>query len=330
MSLSAYPDFFSTPLVTNIYTADASAHVFNNQVYVYPSHDRETNGTENDNGDFYDMIDYHILSLPTIPGPVTDNGVALSIEDIPWVSKQLWAPDAATKDGKFYLYFPAKDHDSVFRIGVAVSDSPVGPFTPDPEPIPGSYSIDPASFVDDDGQAYLYFGGIWGGQLQCWDTGEYVCPSTNEPSGSGPALKARVAKLGSDMRSFETEVRQITILDEAGNDLIADDHDRRFFEGAWVFKRYGKYYFVYSTGDTHYMVYAIGDSPWGPFTYAGRVLEPVVGWTTHGSIVEFGRKWYLFYHDSALSGKDYLRNVRVREIYFDRDGKILLDPPADC
>ncbi|KAK5263094.1 hypothetical protein LTR40_014732, partial [Exophiala xenobiotica] len=90
------------------------------------------------------MADYHVLSLDEVGGPVTDHGVALRVEDVPWVSKQLWAPDAATKNGKYYLYFPARDKQGIFRIGVAVSDKPSGPFTPDPSPIPGSYSIDPA------------------------------------------------------------------------------------------------------------------------------------------------------------------------------------------
>lgn len=153
-----------TPLVTHIYTADPSAHVFNGRIYVYPSHDIKTEIKDNDNGDQYAMDDYHVLSLDTIGGPVTDHGVALALKDIPWASKQLWAPDAATKNGKYYLYFPARNHDGVFQIGVGVSDKPEGPFVAEKEPIKGSYSIDPASFVDDDGEAYLYFGGIWGGQ----------------------------------------------------------------------------------------------------------------------------------------------------------------------
>jgi hypothetical protein len=85
-----------------------------------------------------------------------------------------------------------------------------------------------------------------------------------------------------------------------------------------------KYYFSYSTGDTHYLVYAIGDSPWGPFTYAGRILEPVEGWTTHHSIVEFQGKWYLFYHDTSLSHKNHLRSVKVRELVYDSYGRISL------
>ncbi|KAK6608680.1 glycosyl hydrolase family 43 [Botrytis cinerea] len=156
------------PLITHIYTADPSANVFNNTLYIYPSHDIPTDIQDNDNGDQYAMEDYHVFSMSSIPGEVTDHGVVLSNSSVPWASKQLWAPDACSKNGKYYLYFPARDHDGIFRIGVAESDKPEGPFTPDESYIPGSYSIDPCSFVDDDGEAYVYFGGIWGGQLQCW------------------------------------------------------------------------------------------------------------------------------------------------------------------
>lgn len=274
------------------------------------------------------MADYHVMSLNEVGGPVTDHGVALKAEDVPWVSKQLWAPDAATKDGKYYLYFPARDKEGIFRIGVAVGDKPGGPFKPDPEPIPGSYSIDPASFVDDDGQAYLYFGGIWGGQLQCWSSEKFddSMSGPQEAKGSDvPALLPRCAKLSDDMHTFASEVKQLEILDEDGKLIVADDHDRRFFEAAWMHKYSGKYYFSYSTGDTHYLAYAIGDNPYGPFTYVGRILEPVLGWTTHHSIVEFKSKWYLFYHDCSLSkGVDHLRSVKMREIVYDADGKISL------
>ncbi|PVF95045.1 putative xylosidase [Serendipita vermifera] len=320
------------PLITHLYTADPSAHVFNGRIYVYPSHDRETDIQDNDNGDQYDMVDYHVFSMDSIGGPVTDHGIALHADDIPWVSKQLWAPDAATKNGKYYLYFPARDKEGIFRIGVAIADTPEGPFKPEPEPIAGSYSIDPASFVDEDGQAYLYFGGIWGGQLQCWQSGTFdpKWSGPQEPKGSDvPALSPRVAKLSDDMRSFASEVKELDILDENGKKLVADDHDRRFFEAAWMHKYNGKYYFSYSTGDTHYLVYAVGDSPYGPFTYGGRILEPVKGWTTHHSIVEVQGRWYLFHHDASLSeGKNHLRCVKVREIFYDKDGKIVLQPSA--
>lgn len=323
----------SKPLVTHIYTADPSAHVFEGKLYIYPSHDRETDIKFNDNGDQYDMADYHVLSLSQPgDGPATDHGVALAAGDVPWVSKQLWAPDAATKDGKYYLYFPARDKAGIFRIGVAVGDRPEGPFKPQPEPIKGSYSIDPASFVDDDGKAYLYFGGIWGGQLQCYrpdGSFDETQSGPHEPSGPGvPALCPRVAQLTDDMLEFVEAPRELRILDESGELLAADDHDRRFFEAAWMHKYAGKYYFSYSTGDTHYLVYATGDSPLGPFTYQGRILEPVLGWTTHHSIVEFEGRWWLFYHDCELSGGvDHLRSVKMREIFYDTKGRITLTPP---
>ncbi len=293
------------------------------------SQDRETDIKFNDNGDQYDMADYHVLSLSEIGGKVTDHGVALKAEDIPWVSKQVWAPDAAFKNGKYYLYFPARDKEGIFRIGVAVGDRPEGPFKPDDEPIKGSYSIDPASFVDDDGAAYLYFGGIWGGQLQCWNDESKFDDSMSgaqEPSGKGvSALLPRAAKLSDDMHSFASPVHQMEILDENGSLIAADDHDRRFFEAAWMHKYKGKYYFSYSTGDTHFIAYAIGDSPLGPFTYAGKILDPVLGWTNHHSIVEFEGRWWLFYHDCELSkGVDHLRSVKMRELLYDEAGKLSL------
>lgn len=316
------------PLVSHLFTADPSAHVFDGRIYVYPSHDRETDIPDNDNGDQYDMADYHVLSLASIDGSVTDHGVALALDDIPWASRQLWAPDAAVKDETYFLYFPARDRDGIFRIGVAVSSRPHGPFIPDPEPIGGSYSIDPCSFVDDDGQAYLYFGGLWGGQLQCWSNGQFD-PAGKEPLGNAPALLPRVARLGDERRSFDGDILPLAILDGDGQPLQADDHDRRFFEAAWMHKKDGLYYFSYSTGDTHYLVYATGDNPLGPFTYRGRILEPVVGWTTHHSIVEFQGKWYLFYHDTSLSGgKNHLRCVKVAELFYGDDGTIFpVTPP---
>lgn len=312
-----------SPLVTHIYTADPSAHVFEGKIYIYPSHDRETDIADNDNGDQYDMVDYHVLSMDDIGSPTKDHGVALALKDIPWASKQLWAPDAACKNGKYYLYFPARDKDGIFRIGVAISSRPEGPFKAEPEPIKGSYSIDPCSFVDDDGRAYLYFGGIWGGQLQRWRTGKFD-PNGTEPADDQPALGARVAELSDDMKSFKSEIKEIVILDEKGQPLLASDHDRRFFEAPWLYKRNGLYYFTYSTGNTHYLAYATSKSPFGPFTYGGRILEPVVGWTTHQSVVDFKGKTYLFYHDATLSGgKNHLRCVKVRELKFDANGKII-------
>lgn len=309
-------------LVKERYSADPSAHVFNGRIYIYPSHDVDAGIPENDLGDHFDMRDYHIYSLDSINGPVTDHGVALAVKDIPWAGRQLWAPDAAFKNGKYYLYFPLKDKTDIFRIGVAVSDKPEGPFLPMENPIKGSYSIDPAVYDDGDGKFYMYFGGLWGGQLQRYRNNKAI-ECGHEPADLEPALCPKVALLTDDMLEFAEEPKDVLILDEEGQPLKAGDHDRRFFEAAWLHKYNGKYYFSYSTGNTHFLCYATGDNPYGPFTYQGQILTPVVGWTSHHSICEFEGKWFLFYHDSVPSGgKTWLRSIKMIELEYDQNGKI--------
>ncbi|MBN2163363.1 MAG: glycoside hydrolase family 43 protein [Pontiellaceae bacterium] len=309
-------------LAPHIYTADPSVHVFNQKLYIYPSHDVDSGVPENDNGDHFDMRDYHVFSMDYVDGAVTDHGVVLDVEDVPWAERQMWDCDCAFRNGRYYLYFPAKDPCGVFRIGVATSDRPEGPFIPEARPMEGTYSIDPCVFCDDDGVHYMYFGGLWGGQLQNYrenmrmDTG-------HEPADEAPALPARIARLGDDMLGLAETPRAVIILDEDGNPLTAGDHERRFFEASWIHKYQGMYYFSYSTGNTQKLCYAIGDNPYGPFTFQGTVLTPVVGWTTHHSIVEFRGQWYLFYHDCVPSGgRTWLRSVKVCELHHNEDGTI--------
>lgn len=321
--------YLSQPLVTEIYTADPSAHVFEDRIYIYASHDIEGTTPEDDLGSHFEMRDYRVLSMDSIGAPVTVHPVALDVDDVPWAEKQMWAPDAAESNGTYFLYFPAKDAEGIFRIGVATSSRPEGPFEAEPEPIEGSYSMDPAVFTDEDGQSYMYFGGIWGGQLQCWATGEYDpnCSRTDLEQDDQPALMPRVAKLTDDMLQFAEPPREAVLLDEQGQPILGGDHDRRFFEAAWMHRYDGRYYLSYSTGDTHYIVYAIGDSPYGPFTYQGRILEPVQGWTNHHSIVEVDGTWYIFYHDTQISNRTHLRNVKVAELRHNPDGSIeTIDP----
>lgn len=313
--------FLSSPLIRHIYTADPSAHVFGGIIFIYPSHDIEAGIPENDNGDHFDMRDYHVFSMPNMHGKVTDYGVALQIKDIPWAGRQLWAPDVAFNKGTYYLYFPVKDKSDIFRIGVATSKSPIGPFKPEERPMEGSFSIDPAVFTDADGSCYMYFGGIWGGQLQRWRTGNYDI-NGKEPEDNEPALSCKVVKLNDDRLHFAEKARDVQIVDKSGKPLLTSDHNRRFFEGSWMHKYKGKYYFSYSTGDTHFIAYATGDTPYGPFTYQGVIMNPVLGWTTHHSIVEFKGKWYLFYHDTEMSGKTHLRNIKVTELKHNPDGTI--------
>jgi len=317
----------SQPLVSHMYTADPSAHVFNGKIYIYPSHDIDAGIPFNDNGDHFGMEDYHVFSMESITSVTVDNGVALHVNDVAWAEKQMWAPDAAYKNGKYYLYFPAKRSNGVFQIGVAISDSPTGPFVAEKEAIKGSYSIDPAVFEDEDGIHYIYFGGIWGGQLQKYRNNKYD-QDHDEPLANEEALSPIVARLREDMLEFDEEPKEIKILDENGKLLLAGDNDRRFFEASWVHKYNDKYYFSYSTGDTHFICYATGDSPYGPFVYQGRILNPVIGWTTHHSICKVDEEWYLFYHDSSLSkGVTHLRSMKVTKIEYLADGSIVVIDP---
>jgi hypothetical protein len=309
-------------LVPGDYMADPAVHVFNGKLYIYPSHDRESGIPENDNGDHFDMKDYHVFSMETIDGPVTDHGVVLDVKDIPWAGRQLWDCDCTCKDGKYYMYFPLKDQTDIFRIGVAVADKPEGPFIAEPDPMKGSYSIDPAILDDGDGNYYMYFGGLWGGQLQRYKNNKAL-ECAEFPADNEPAIPSRIAKLADNMLEFAEEPRPVVILDENGKPLTAGDNNRRFFEASWVHKYNGKYYFSYSTGDTHQLCYAIGDNPYGPFTYQGVILTPVVGWTTHHAICEFQGKWYLFHHDSVPSGgRTWLRSLKVCELEYNADGSI--------
>ena len=234
------------------YMADPSAHVFNGRIYIYPSHDWECENVENDNGDQYVMKDMHVLSIDGDPmtGKVTDHGKALDIADVPWAGRQLWDCDCAEKDGKYYLYFPLKDKNDIFRIGMAVADKPEGPFVAEPDPIRGSYSMDICVLHDDaDGEYYLYFGGLWGGQLQRYRDNKAL-ESACLPEGAEPSLPSRCVRLSKDMLQFAEEPRPVQVVDAEGKPLRADD-PHRFFEASWVHKYNGKYYFSYSTGDSH-------------------------------------------------------------------------------
>jgi len=315
------------PLITEIFTADPSAHVFNDKIYIYPSHDIDDAESVDKNGTQYNMKDYHVFSMDDINSTPKNHGEVLNIKNVPWASRFMWAPDAAFKNGTYYFYFPAHDKKGIFRIGVATSKNPDGPFEPQPSFIPGSFSIDPAVFTDTDGKSYMYFGGLWGGQLEKWQNGRFD-KNLIEPMGADPALGPYIAEMSDDMLSFKSAPRMLQILNKSGMPIAASDKSKRFFEAAWLHKYKDTYYLSYSTGDTHMIVYATSDKATGPFVYQGVVLQPVTGWTNHHSIVEFKGKWYLFYHDCTISkGRDHLRNVKVTELVYNKDGSIkTIDP----
>ena len=304
------------------FMADPSAHVFGGRLYIYPSHDWESGIPENDNGDHFNMRDYHCLSLADPQkDECRDEGLILSVDDIPWAGRQLWDNDVVEKDGKYYLIYSMKDKNDTFHLGVAIADRPEGPFRPEPNPIRGSYSIDPCVFKDDDGRIYCYFGGIWGGQLQRYRDNKSL-ENAHLPEGDEPALPARVVRMTDDVLQFAEEPRPVVIVDADGHPLKASD-PHRFFEASWMHKYQGKYYFSYSTGDSHFLCYAVGDNPYGPFRFRGVMLQPVVGWTTHHSICEYQGHWYLFHHDCVPSnGKTWLRSLKIAELIYDEKGDI--------
>lgn len=220
----------------------------------------------------------------------TDHGVSFQTSDIPWANEKsvLYAPDCIYKDGKYYLYFCMSDNTE----GVAVSDSPSGPFM-DPKPIPyaSGDGIDPAVFIDDDGQAYYYWG----------------------------QFTLRGAKLKSDMRTLDEATIQTN---------LADEKRHGFHEGASVRKRNGIYYLIYTSiirGKATCLAYAAAVHPLGPFEYKGIVIDNIGTdpgtWNNHGSIEPFGDDWYVFYHKSS-SNSCFMRRLCIEKIEFLPDGTI--------
>jgi len=278
------------PLVKHMYTADPSAHVFDGRMYVYTSHD------END-ATYFDMLDWHVFSSENLVDWV-DHGAILSLEDVDWAEKWAWAPDAIERNGNYYFYYPVERA----KIGVAISDSPTGPFedkrgkaiidnTGQIEKI-GKEPIDPSVFIED-GQAYMYFG-------------------CREP---------KVVKLKKNMMNLKGDVQDLKI---HGIENDKEHFGGYYGEAPWVFKRKETFYLLYSNGwgKESTLVYATGKDPMGPFEFQGEVMDVVNSWTSHGSIVEFKGKWYVFYHNMELSKNNYRRSICFDEITFDENGMI--------
>ena len=280
------------PLILDQFTADPSARVFDGRVYVYPSHDIPCGEGRGIIG--FCMADYHVFSSENLT-VWTDHGVIISQDKVAWVdpvSYSLWAPDCIFRNEKYYFYFPATAIDKTEgfgrKIGVAVSHTPYGPFQPEPEPIQGVFGIDPNPFIDDDGQAYLYW-----------------------------AIHRRIymAKLKENMLETRGEAWEIQDLPE------------KFKEGPFMFKRKDLYYLTYPyvEDSTERLVYSTADSPEGPFTYRGVIMDesPVQCWTNHQSIIEYQGQWYLFYHHNDLSPHfDKNRSICADSLFFNNDGTI--------
>ena len=279
------------PVIRDQYTADPTARVFHGKVYLYPSHDIMPPAAQQRQA-WFSMEDYHVFSSENLTD-WTDHGVILNQENVPWGKSDgfaMWAPDCVEKDGKYYFYFPdAPRSGRGFAIGVAIADSPEGPFIPEAEPIEGVTGIDPCVLLDDDGRQYIYWAG-------------------------GPM---RGASLSSNMKALDGPVTEMKGLPEG------------FKEGPFAFKRNGLYYLTFPwvrrEGGTETLAYATSKSPLGPWDFRGIIMAEHANrcWTNHHSLVEYRGQWYLFYHNNFFSPRDdKRRSVCIEKLTFNTDGTI--------
>lgn len=280
------------PIITDQFTADPSARVFGDKVYVYPSHDILATPGHGRVG-WFCMQDYHVFSSPNLTD-WEDHGAIVSQDKVPWgnpTGYSMWAPDCIFRNGKYYFYFPDAVKDTSFgrgfAIGVAVADKPYGPFKIQSTPIKNVHGIDPNVFIDKDGQAYLY-----------WAQGNIY----------GAKLKDNMLELASEPK------------------VLGDLPDKGLKEGPYLFERNGIYYLTYPhvENKTERLEYAISNNPLGPFKVTGVIMDASPDcWTNHQSIIEFKKQWYLFYHHDDYSPDfDKARSIRIDSLFFNKDGTI--------
>ena len=291
------------PIIRDQFTADPTARVFNNKVYLYPSHDIKPPVGQRQN--WFCMEDYHVFSSENLTD-WTDHGVIVTQNKVPWVrpdSYSMWAPDCVERNGKYYFYFPSAPKDGRgFGIGVAVADRPEGPFICEPEPIKGISGIDPCVLQASDGNAYIFWGAGRCAKLK---------PNMKELADDTPKEKVKFGN-----REFEMY----------GVNCLKDLPNRQA-EGPFAFEYNGNYYLTYPyvREKTEVLGYAMSKNPMGPYEYKGIIMpEHENGcWTNHHSIINYKGQWYLFYHQNAFSpSDDKRRSVQVDKLYFNADGTI--------
>ncbi|MFC4071761.1 glycoside hydrolase family 43 protein [Actinoplanes subglobosus] len=291
----ATPSQAANPIITSIYTADPAPLVVGNTMYIYAGRDEAPTGGSN-----FVMREWHVLSS-TDAANWTDNGARANIATFPWAGADAWAGEVEPRNGKYYWYTSINGNGAGWmNIGVAVGDSPLGPFTDakggplisDSTANSSGLNIDPTVFVDDDGQAYMYWGGYW---------------------------SPRAVRLASNM------------IDTVGS-VVTPTGLTNYWEAPWMFKRNGLYYMMYAANDTSGCVtnsnyacqrYATATNPMGPWTHRGIVLGQVSSTTNHAGVVEFNGQWYIVYHNAnAPGGGNFRRSVAVDRLYFNADGTI--------
>jgi hypothetical protein len=291
------------PLFSDQYTADPAALVHGCTFYITCGHDEGQTG--------FVMKEWFLLSSTDMVN--WTKKVALSLSTFAWADANAWAGQMVAKNGKFYWYVPVNQRGGAMAIGVAVADSPEGPFKDaiGKPLIDDAFemanfgytqasqtvnTIDPSVFVDDDGQAYLHYGGFW---------------------------RMVVAKLNSDMISINGKMQEVTPPD--------------YWESPYLIKHANKYYEIYAAGENPATIdYATSSSPMGPWTRGGRILDAlpnVTGQdaaTNHAGVAEFAGQWYLVYHlsNGPNGGGTYRREVAVDKLTFNADGSIQKVTPS--
>ena len=304
------------PVIRDQFAADPTARVFNNKVYVYPSHDIPA--PEGQRQDWFCMADYHVFSSENLT-VWTDHGMILSQEQVPWGKTDaysMWAPDCVYKNGRYYFYFPNAPKDGRgFAVGVAIANQPEGPFTCMQEPIMGISGIDPCVLIDDDGSAYIYWSG----------------------------MGIRGARLKENMLELDGELQEVKIPKRDGmpemppmkmGGQVMEGLPDGFKEGPFAFKRNGWYYLTFpwvrgntsnGANPTETLAYAMSKSPLGPWDFKGIIMAEHDNhcWTNHHSILEYKGQWYIFYHRNDFSpNMDKRRSARIEKIAFNSDGTI--------
>ena len=291
------------PLFTDQYTADPAPLVHNCTFYIACGHDEGNTG--------FVMREWFVLSSTDMVN--WTKKVAMRLSTFSWANANAWAGQIIHKDGKFFWYVPVQQRGSGMAIGVAVADNPEGPYTDAigaplvddaremsnfnfTDPGQTPFTIDPTVFIDDDGQAYFHYGGF----------GRLV-----------------VARLNTNMTSINGRLNEVT--------------PRGFFEAPFLIKRNGRYYEIYAAGSNPASIdYATSNSPLGPWTYGGRILDPLPGVagqdapTSHPGVAEFAGQWYLVYHlsNGPNNGGTYRREVAVDKLTFNTDGTIRKITPS--
>ncbi|GGQ10439.1 family 43 glycosylhydrolase [Streptosporangium pseudovulgare] len=280
------------PIVQTVYTADPAPLVYNGRVYLYTGHDE-------DGSTYFTMKEWRVWSSADMVN-WTDHGSPLSVSSFSWASADAWAGQAIHRNGRFYWYVPTKNRATGrMAIGVAVSDSPTGPFKDAiGRPLVENGEIDPTVFVDDNGQAYLYWGNpnLW-----------YV-------------------KLNADMTSYSGSPTKIPLTTAGFGTRTGDANRPTLFEEApWVYKRGGLYYNVFAAKCcSEFLAYSTAPGPTGPWTYRGTIMPAQGGsFTNHPGVIDFAGNSYFFYHNGALpGGGGFTRSVAVERFTYNADGTI--------